>query len=380
MSLRVRPTDSAAHSSFLARQPSASFLQTSGWSSVKTDWAAERLGWFDTDGPQVGAALVLYRQVPRVRRYLAYVPEGPVLDWGTAVGELRRWLDPLAAHVRARGAFTLKIGPPVVTRRWEAATVKAAVAAGVARRLADVPADGREQVGERLVTALRATGWQRHETEGAGFGDVQPRYLFQVPLAGRTPTELFAGLNQEWRRNIRKAERSGVQVTLGDAADLPEFHRLYLVTAARDGFVGRPLSYFQRMLNALEADAPDRLRLYLARHDGDLLAATLWVRVGRHVWYAYGASADHGRELRPSNAVQWRMLTDAQAEGADVYDLRGISDTLAPGDPLFGLLRFKLGTGGQAVEVAGEWDLALRPTWSRAFDTYRRLGAVRRHP
>lgn len=370
--LRVRPTDAATHGRFLAARSSASFLQTSGWAGVKSDWAAECLGWFDDAGTQVGAALVLYRQVPRVRRYLAYVPEGPVLDWVRVVGELDRWLDPLAAHVRSRGAFTLKIGPPVVTRRWEAATVKAAIASGSAPRLGAVEPDLREQTGQRLVTALRAAGWQQQDSHGAGFGDVQPRYVFWVPLSGRTSDELFAGLNQEWRRNVRKAEKGGVQVGVGGPDDLPAFHDLYVVTAKRDGFTGRPLSYFQRMYAALAADDPDRIRLYLARHDGDLLAATLWVRVGDHVWYSYGASADHGRELRPSNAIQWRMITDAHEAGAATYDLRGISDTLNPDDALFGLIRFKLGTGGQVVEYAGEWDLPLRKVWARAFDVYLR--------
>lgn len=375
--LSVRPTDAATHARFLAGRSSASFLQTPGWAAVKSDWAAEQLGWFDEASVQVGAALVLYRQVPRVRRYLAYVPEGPVLDWDRVVGELPRWLDPLAVHVRARGAFALKIGPPVVTRRWEAATIKAAIAAGSVRRLGAVEPDAREQTGERLVAALRAAGWHREDTGGAGFGDVQPRHVFRVPLAGRSTDELFAGLNQEWRRNVRKAEKSGVAVTIGGPTDLAAFHDLYQVTAARDGFTGRPLGYFQRMYEALStdglsADEPDRIRLYLARHGDDLLAATLWVRVGDHVWYSYGASADHGRELRPSNAVQWRMITDAKEAGASTYDLRGISDTLAKDNPLFGLIRFKLGTGGHAVEYGGEWDLPLRKVWARAFDLYLR--------
>ena len=63
--------------------------------------------------------------------------------------------------------------------------------------------------------------------------------------------------------------------------------------------------------------------------------------------------------------MQWRMLTDARAAGASVYDLRGISDTLDPADPLFGLLRFKLGLGGDAVELAGEWEYPLRPVRHR---------------
>lgn len=370
--LRVRPTDATTHGRFLAQQPSASFLQTPGWAAVKSDWAVERLGWFDATGQQLGAALVLYRQVPRLRRYLAYIPEGPVLPWDEVVGDLPRWLEPLAARVRGRGAFTLKIGPPVVQRRWEAATVKAAIAAGAAARIGAVEPDIRESTGERLVTALRAAGWRREDGDTAGFGDVQPRYVFWVPLVGRSTDDLLAGLNQEWRRNIRKAEKAGVEVTLGSAGDLAAFHELYLVTARRDGFTGRPLAYFERMLGALGADAPDRVRLYLARHGDDLLAATLWIRVGGHVWYSYGASADHGREVRPSNAIQWRMLTDAQESGAAVYDLRGVSDTLVSDDPLFGLIRFKLGTGGQVVEYVGEWDLPLRPVWAKAFDLYLR--------
>ena len=66
------------------------------------------------------------------------------------------------------------------------------------------------------------------------------------------------------------------------------------------------------------------------------------------------------------------MITDAHEAGAATYDLRGISDTLDPEDPLFGLIRFKLGTGGEAVELAGEWDLVLRPLWAKAVATYLR--------
>ena len=51
------------------------------------------------------------------------------------------------------------------------------------------------------------------------------------------------------------------------------------------------------------------------------------------------------------------MIRDAIAAGADVYDLRGITDTLDADDPHFGLIQFKVGTGGEAVEYAGEWDL-----------------------
>jgi len=363
--LAVRPLSVDQHAAFVVGA-GGSFLQTPAWGEVKSDWTHECLGWFDGD-LLVGAGLVLYRRTPVVERYLAYLPEGPVLDWSAYPP--RHITAPLLTHLRQRKVFSVKIGPQVVTRRWSDDTVKRAVKDGITR-LGHVAPDHVDHAAVRLADHLRTLGWRRQESEGAGFGDLQPRYVFQVPLAGRTPDDLFAGFNQLWRRNVRKAQKAGVVVEQGGYDDLPAFHEVYEVTARRDGFRARPLSYFQGMWRAMRAEDADRIRLYLARHDGELLAATTWVRVGRHVWYSYGASADHKRELRPSNAIQWQMMTDAVAAGADVYDLRGISDTLDEDDPLFGLIRFKLGTGGEAVEYLGEWDFALQPLLHKAFELY----------
>ena len=114
-------------------------------------------------------------------------------------------------------------------------------------------------------------------------------------------------MNQQWRRNIKKAAKEGVTVTRVDADDLerelPAFHELYRHTAERDHFTPRPLSYFQTMFAALRAEEPDRIVLYTARHEGDLVAATILVRVGGHTWYSYGASSTEKREVRGSNAV-----------------------------------------------------------------------------
>ena len=177
-------------------------------------------------------------------------------------------------------------------------------------------------------------------------------------------------MNQLWRRNIRKAAKEEVAVRRGAREDLADFHRIYAETAERDRFTPRPLAYFERMWDALTTEAPDRLRLYLAHHDGDLVAATTMVQVGKHAWYSYGASTTKKREVRGSNAIQWQMLRDARDAGAVVYDMRGITDTVSADDPHAGLLQFKLGTGGQAVEYLGEWDLPLKRGLYAAFMTW----------
>ncbi len=319
---------------------------------------------------------MLYRQLPKVRRYLAYLPEGPVIDWDD--DDLGAWLDPMVAHLRGRRAFGVRIGPPVVTRRWDAAAVKAGLADDQVGRLDDVAPTVREAGGARVVSRLSGLGWRR-QGEGAGFSAGQPRHVFQVPLrdadgAARSEDDVLKGMNQQWRRNIKKAAKAGVEVEAASAAtlheDLEAFHDLYVHTAERDGFTPRPLRYFATMLAALGNEDPDRIRLWLARHEGELVASTIAIRVGRHAWYSYGASSSEKRDVRGSNAVQWAMMRDALAAGADVYDLRGITDTLDADDPHAGLIQFKVGTGGEAVEYAGEWDLPLNKPLYKAFEVY----------
>lgn len=354
-----------------ATSGAVSFLQVPSWGGVKAEWSSQSLGWFD--GEQlVGAGLVLLRKVPRVNRYLAYLPEGPDIDWTgehTRFG-LAQWLNPLTEYLKGVGAFAVKLGPVVPIRRWHADSIKDAIADGTAKRLRDITPDYDNPTGLDVGRQLKDLGWTQRADTGAGFGDVQPRYVFQVPLAGRTEHELLTGFNQLWRRNIKKAEKAGVEVSHGTYDDLPAFHEVYVETAHRDGFTPRGLPYFQRMWNAMTAEDQSRLTLYLARHEGRVLAATTLVKVGTHAWYSYGASANEGRDVRPSNAIQWAMIKDSLEAGCSVYDLRGISDTLDPADPLFGLIQFKLGTGGYAQEYLGEWDLRLRPLMSRAFDAY----------
>jgi vancomycin resistance protein VanK len=372
VTLSVRPISADEHRAFVRDQAWTSFLQTPAWATVKSEWKGESLGWFD-DGRLVGAGLVLYRRLPKLRRYLAYLPEGPLLDW--SADDLDAWLAPMTAHLRSQSAFAVRMGPPVVTRRWTAEQVKAGIADDAVRRLGDLAPTERSATGARVVQQLESLGWRPLAAEGGGFTAGQPQHTFVIPLIGddgvrRTEDEVLAGMNQLWRRNIRKADKAGVVVSTGDATDLKAFHDLYVHTAERDHFTPRPLSYFETMYDALGAEDPGRISLWLAHHEGDLVAATIAVRVGTHAWYSYGASSTDKREVRGSNAVQWAMIRDAIAHGAEVYDLRGITDTLDADDPHVGLIQFKVGTGGEAVETVGEWDLPLNRPLYKAFELY----------
>jgi lipid II:glycine glycyltransferase (peptidoglycan interpeptide bridge formation enzyme) len=377
--ISVRPVGEDEHLTYLTAQPSASFLQTPAWGRVKSEWRRESVGFYSGNA-LVGVGLVLHRSLPRIGRSLAYLPEGPVIDWET--DDLGAWLAPLVEHVKRHGAFALRIGPTVVTERWSAAQVKDGIADPDVHRLGDLPPRERSVVGARVVSQLRELGWREQGTDG-GFAAGQPRYNFQIPLVDedgkpRTESEVLAGMNQLWRRNIRKAEKSGVVVvstssTTGgiDAEQaLSAFHELYVHTAERDGFTPRGSGYFRTMYDALAAEDHGRITVWLAHHEADLVAATIGIRVGSHAWYSYGASSTEKRDVRGSNAVQWAMIRDALAAGVEIYDLRGITDTLDAEDPHVGLIQFKVGTGGEAVAYAGEWDLPLNRVLYKSFDLY----------
>ena len=371
VSLEVRRISTQQHSDYLdgvivSGTASVSFLQLPVWGSVKVGWRPESVGWF-RDSTLVGVALVLYRPIPKLpQRSLAYIPEGPIIDWES--DDLDSWLSPLVSHVKGRGAFQLKMGPPVAIKQWDAETIKAAI--GEVSLLGEVRADREFAGGEQVIASLRALGFDQEVNISAGFGDVQPRYVFQVPLAGRTEADVFAGFNQLWRRNVRKAEKSGVEISIGDRSDLDGFHEVYLETAERDGFTPRGMVYFEQMWNSLG----DHFSLHIARVGGHVAAATIMITVGQRAWYSYGASTTADRDVRPSNALQWSMIQSAIQSGCSVYDLRGISNTLDTSNHLFGLVSFKLGSGGFAQEYVGEWDCVIRKSWARAFSIYQRRG------
>ncbi|MEJ7796116.1 MAG: peptidoglycan bridge formation glycyltransferase FemA/FemB family protein, partial [Nocardioides sp.] len=176
--LTVRTISPADHLALVQGRPSVSFLQTPAWAEAKPEWRPESIGFFRGD-ELIGGALVLYRQLPRLKRFLAYLPEGPVLDWET--DDLAAWLTPMAAHLKAQGAFGIRMGPPVVTRRWSAAQVKEGIADPDVRRLDDIAPLERSAVGARVVAQLHELGW-RPQAAGGGFTAGQPQFNFQIPL------------------------------------------------------------------------------------------------------------------------------------------------------------------------------------------------------
>jgi lipid II:glycine glycyltransferase (peptidoglycan interpeptide bridge formation enzyme) len=210
--------------------------------------------------------------------------------------------------------------------------------------------------------------------------DVQPPDTVIVDVA-RTEEEILGGMKEKWRYNIRLAAKKGVSVRPFRAgtdsassidAGIDVFYALLAETARRDGIAIHSREYYAGLFS-LAAEYPESavlrpdIRLYVAEHEGDPLAAVVTLFRGGEAVYLYGASSNRKRNLMAPCLLQWTAMRDAKASGCLRYDLFGIPPDDNPAHPMAGLYRFKTGFGGRILHRSGSWDFDLRPAAAPLF-------------
>lgn len=335
------------------------FLQAEFWAQFKSDF-----GWsfrsFALDfAPEVGEAAtteaepqstelrVLIRRLAGPLSF-AYVPGGPALE---CPANLRsKLLAELGAALRPHlppTCILIRFDPPWYEPEGE----------GRAEGPAASPKpSGPEVSGEPAPPIIRPIFQKPLRKAGS---DVQPPDTVLLSLEPGEE-EILAGMKPKWRYNIRLAAKKGVLVTEEGAGGLSAFYNLYEETSKRDRIAIHPLKYYEGLFARTESGpgAPD-LRLWVARHEGEALAAIITLFYGDTATYLYGASSDNKRELMPAYALQWAAIRAARDAGCVVYDFYGIPPSDDPDHPMAGLYRFKRGFGGRVVHYAGSWDLVL---------------------
>ena len=178
----------------------------------------------------------------------------------------------------------------------------------------------------------------------------------------RQEDELLSAMKQKTRYNVRLSARRGVSVRSIGAGDSPPerdaalslFYQLYAETGRRDGFVIRPPEYYRDAWGSfLERGLA---HLFLAEFEGEAIAGLNLFFFGSTAWYMYGASSNRERRRMPNYLLQWEAIRWAREQGCTLYDLWGAPDDLDETDPMWGVVRFKLGLGGQLARGLGAWD------------------------
>ncbi|MGQ9599591.1 MAG: lipid II:glycine glycyltransferase FemX [Anaerolineae bacterium] len=330
----LRVADPETWDQTLLNLPNPHILQSWAWGEFKSrhGWQATRLLF--VEGDQIrAAASVLQRRLPGLPVSLLYVPKGPALDWND-LEQAAQVLAALEGWSRSQKAGFIKIDPDVYYPEGTP------------------PFSPRPACAPAIACLLTARGWRFSNEQ------VQFRNTVLLDLA-RSEDELLAAMKSKFRYNVQLATRRGVVIRSGAPTDLEQFYQLYAETARRDGFPIRPPDYY---LDAWECFIrTGQAHLFLAEVEGEAIAGLMLFTFGPTAWYFYGASADRHRQLMPNNLLQWEAIRHARAMGCTLYDLWGAPDHLEESDPMWGVVRFKLGLGGQLVQGLGAWDFPTRP-------------------
>ncbi|TSA86153.1 peptidoglycan bridge formation glycyltransferase FemA/FemB family protein [Deinococcus detaillensis] len=353
MPLELLPTqDARAYDEVVARLPVTSALQGWGYGEARRELGQVPTRYFIRDQGQIVGALQLIRKRLVPGFDLLYAPRGPVLSSMAQLPDLAPALRKLA-----RPTDTLiKIEPPF------------------ARTPELIP----EQIGP----------WRRTEAE-------QPEHTITVNLM-RPPAELLKNLHSMARRNVKTAQKFGVEVVSGGEELFEEFWTIFTATNERAQLGAFPKSYYLTMLRSGASGGGDAY-IVLARHEGRALAGGFFLAMGAATNYLFGGSIKDDRpaegsgaegaerkDAKAPTAFYWGAMQDAQQRGYRSFDFWGIPRKLDEGKHSFGVYRMKENFGGEKVWFPG-YELPLSPLaplivrglrWRKTQNNLRKRGSA----
>lgn len=206
--------------------------------------------------------------------------------------------------------------------------------------------------------------------------DIQPPDTVLFDLT-RSEEDQLAAMKPKWRYNIKLADKKGVEISVNGPEAIDDFYKIFEETATRDGIAVHSKNYYKDLLSLkpVPSDAHIKTTLYIARHEGDVLAGIITLFTDTEAVYLYGASSNKKRNLMPAYLLQWTAIKDAKAFGSKVYDFYGIPPTDDEHHPMYGLYRFKTGFGGEVVHRAGSIDMPLKKGVYGCYITAEKLRA-----
>ncbi len=121
---------------------------------------------------------------------------------------------------------------------------------------------------------------------------------------------LWHAYNKRVRGAVRKAEKSGVEVTDTDSEEaLSAFYDMYLMTVKRLGGTPKPRFLMRTLLQRKIA------KLAIATYNGTIIAGLLYLLFNRTVTLWCEASVPAFLKYRPNNAIFHYIITEACREG-----------------------------------------------------------------
>ena len=170
--------------------------------------------------------------------------------------------------------------------------------------------------------------------------------LFYGHTLDLTPGEnkLLSNFRGSTKRNIKKAEKEGVQVKLSHSLDsINEFYRLNCITRKHHGLPPQPFYFFKKIHEHIIS--MKKGFVLLASYLNNVIACAVYFHFSDKAIYKYGASDRKYQYLRPNNLIMWHAIKSLAQNG-----FRSLS--LGRTEPQNeGLLQFKRGWNVEETKI-----------------------------
>lgn len=166
--------------------------------------------------------------------------------------------------------------------------------------------------------------------------------------------QLREGMRLHWRKELKIAERNGLELIQGTEDRLFEsFIAIYKEMVSRKKFTEpNDISQFREIQSRLPV--PFKMKIMLCRSGKDVCAGLISSAIGGKAVYLFGATSDAGMRSRGSYLLQWKLIACLKQEGISTYDLNGINPDKNPGT-----FKFKndlAGSNGKDVRFLGRFE------------------------
>lgn len=182
--------------------------------------------------------------------------------------------------------------------------------------------------------------------------------------------KILKSFHEKTRYNIRVAAKHGVVVKRLSSEEIAlhanEIFKLYHQTGGRHRIAATPSDDLRALFQVCD--------VWVAEHEGKILATSLHMKFGTMMTYLHGASDYEERAHMAPYALHWAVIQGAHQRGCEMYDWWGI----APTDDdithkLSGVTRFKLGFGGTRVQSSGTFDAGIDRIRFALYTALRRI-------
>lgn len=291
----------------LATLNGASVYQTHGWGEVKRrlGWAILRLVMGTPEAP-IAMAQVL------VRRY----PLGGAVCWipGGVAGDVMSWAPDLGNALRK-----------ITKAKW-----------------LYVRMNSMAKASPESESAMNKEGWCRPSVR---FGSGQS--LCYQPSADQQ--ERLARMSGNWRHNLKRSGKYGLQLRQWHHPDIAELRKLY---RSMEELKNLPEQMSETELRAMFECFHEHIVCYRCDDkEGNLLAIRACALFSDGALDLLAAASPEARKQYASHATLWALLEDCAQRGVVSYDMGGA-------DPVRnkGVFDFKHGVGAVPFSYFGEWE------------------------